>query len=134
MSKRILIVDDDRGVRDTLATLVKCKGYELVEAVNGEDALYELRHGDFDLVLLDVNMPRMDGYELMERLSPEILGETPVVLITGRDRDSHILQGYRSGATYYITKPFKYRTVANIVDYLLGDVSEERRQELEMML
>lgn len=104
---RILIVDDEPAVRDTLETLLLPKGYDLYFAENGPRALEKAAEILPDIILLDVMMPGMDGFEVCRRLRDnQTLGQIPVVMITALDDRDSLLRGIRSGADEFIKKPF----------------------------
>lgn len=106
MSKvSILVVDDEPGVREMLADALGMQGYSVTVAGDGFAALELLRGSDFGLVVSDVNMPRVDGYELLERMRG--FGDaTPVILLTARGEKADLARGFRVGADDYVTKPF----------------------------
>lgn len=103
----ILIVDDDAGGRESLKGVLLTQGYQLIEAENGREAIEKALAYIPDLILLDVMMPGMDGYEVCRILrSDRVLGEIPIVLITALDdRDSRI-EGIEAGADDFISKPY----------------------------
>ena len=106
MSKvRILVVDDEPGVREMLTDALNLQGYAVTAAGDGFEALKQLREGEFELVVSDINMPKVDGYELLERMRN--LGDsTPVILLTARGEKADLARGFRVGADDYVTKPF----------------------------
>lgn len=102
---RILVVDDEAGVRDLLTDALHMQGYTVVSAPDGLEALNLLRRDRFDLVISDVNMPKLDGFELLAKLRGN--GDaTPMLLLTARDTRQDITHGLREGADDYLTKPF----------------------------
>ncbi len=107
VSIRILIVDDmvvNRRVLDNHLTLA---GYDIVEASNGKEALKFIETENFDLVLLDIMMPNMSGYEVCEKIREQYLtSELPVVLLTAKNRVNDLVMGFNVGANDYLTKPF----------------------------
>ncbi len=104
---RILIVDDQVSARDTMEALLFREGYELVFAHNGNEALEKARGNLPDLVLLDVMMPDMDGFEICRLLRADpALGELPIILVTSLDDSESRLMGIESGADDFIAKPF----------------------------
>ena len=102
---RILIVDDEAGIRDMLTDALGLAGFEATAAVDGFDALRIIREEHVDLVIADVNMPRLDGYELLKRMR-ELDFSTPVILLTARQEKQDVATGFRVGADDYVTKPF----------------------------
>lgn len=105
--KNILIVEDDDDSRSALCVIIETLGFTPVAFASGEDALQKLPDQKIHLALLDIMMPKMNGYELLEKIKefPEYAG-LPVIMVTAKDEDDDILSGYQSGADYYITKPF----------------------------
>jgi len=104
---RILIADDDRSVLQVLETVLSGDGYEVVRAEDGETALELARHDGFDLILLDVQMPKLDGLEAARQLRREPrLADVPIVILTARTSDKDIEAAFAEGVTDYITKPF----------------------------
>ena len=102
---RILVVDDEPGMRDMLADALSLAGYEAKTATDGFDALKLIRAERFDLVISDVNMPRMNGFELLQDMR-EHKDETPVILLTARGDRQDVTAGLKYGADDYVTKPF----------------------------
>lgn len=106
MSKaNVLVVDDEPGVREMLTDALKMQGYEVTSVADGFDALKVLRSQEFNLVISDINMPKVDGYELLERMR-NIGDSTPVILLTARGEKADLARGFRTGADDYVTKPF----------------------------
>jgi two-component system OmpR family response regulator len=106
MSKvRILVVDDEPGVREMLTDALNLQGYAVTPAKDGFEALKQLREGEFELVVSDINMPKVDGYELLERMR-NVGDSTPVILLTARGEKADLARGFRVGADDYVTKPF----------------------------
>jgi class 3 adenylate cyclase len=103
---RILVVDDNQANRDILATRLKTHGYELVQAADGEQALAKIRHHRPDLILLDVMMPKLDGFEVCRRVKGDpTLAFTPIILITASADPKAVVTGLEAGADEYLTKP-----------------------------
>lgn len=107
MSKSILVVEDDVDARMALCAMLEGLGYSPIPFGSGKDALDGIGQHKIDLALLDVMMPEMNGYELLKSLReiPEYK-KLPIIMVTARDDDSDVLEGYQYGADYYITKPF----------------------------
>lgn len=101
----VLVVDDDQAVRTMLCKIMKSNDFEVVQAESGEEALKAVAEQDFDLMLLDINMHGMDGFEVIN----EIRGQgknVPIIVVSGRKADYDTLYGLDIGADEYITKPF----------------------------
>lgn len=109
--KRILVVDDEPNLRGMIADALGMGGYVVDEAADGYKAAEILRHNKFDLLIADINMPRMDGYELVEALRRR--GDTtPVIFLSARNERPDITKGFRVGADDYVTKPFGLEELA----------------------
>jgi len=133
--KTVLVTDDDPVLRQIATKVIQARGYEVLTADSGERALEVFAGGTpIDLHVLDVVMQPMDGLETMARLRERGFGDVPVVLLTAQSSDEDLLDGYRAGAGYYLTKPFKPVALLRIVDYLIGDLSAEQRQQLMLQL
>jgi DNA-binding response OmpR family regulator len=107
MSRKILVVDDTRNVQAMLRDFLTSQDFEVLTASDGREAL-EVVHADHpDLVLLDIMMPNMDGYQFLVQLRRE--SDLPVIMITARMQEADIIHGFDLGADDYITKPFRMR-------------------------
>ena len=106
MSK-ILVAEDERDIRDLVAFTLRFAGHEVVVATNGEEAVQTALQSNPDLILMDVRMPRMTGYEACKVMkSTPDLKDIPVVFLTARGQESEIQQGLDAGAEEYLLKPF----------------------------
>ena len=105
MAERILIVDDDETIRTMLFKVVRSNGMDAAVCANGMDALKTLSREVFDLILLDVNMPGIDGFQVVQKLRSQGI-QTPIIIISGRQEDYDTLYGLDIGADDYVTKPF----------------------------
>jgi len=132
--KRILVVEDEPDIRLNLTTLLEAHGYEADEAQDGAEALQKLRAERFDMMVLDLMMPAVDGYEVLEQMSDAVNENMPVIILTAKNQDEDILKGYTMGATYYVTKPYENSTILNITRYFLGDLTAEQKRSLERHL
>jgi DNA-binding response OmpR family regulator len=101
---RILVVDDDEDIRSLLRELLARAGYRVEEAANGRAALRQLFETPPALVLLDVSMPELDGYQTLERIRD--LSDVPVIMLTARTQELERVRGLASGADDYVPKPF----------------------------
>jgi two-component system chemotaxis response regulator CheY len=107
MAGLILTVDDSPSMREMVRTTLQCAGYQVVEAVDGQEALDYARENACDLVLTDVHMPRMDGITLVSELRAlQHYRLTPLLLLTTESSQEKKLEGKRAGATGWIVKPF----------------------------
>ena len=113
---QILIVEDEKPISDLMRLSLKKAGYHCICAYDGEQAASVLEHGGFDLVLLDVMLPKLDGFALMEYIRP--LG-IPVIFITAKAGVSDRVRGLRMGAEDYIVKPFEILELLARVDVVL---------------
>lgn len=104
MNKRILIVEDDTSISNIIKMNLTIVGYETAQAYDGIEALETIRSSKFDLILLDVMIPRLDGFELMEKIRPL---EVPVIFLTARESVFDKVSGLKLGADDYMVKPFE---------------------------
>ena len=108
MGKRILIVDDSASVRQVVGIALKGAGYEVIEAVDGVDALSKLDGSKFHLVISDVNMPRMDGITFVKEAKKlPAYKFTPIVMLTTESEEKKKLEGQAAGAKAWVVKPFQ---------------------------
>jgi two-component system sensor histidine kinase and response regulator WspE len=124
--KRILVVDDSITVREVERKLLQNRGYEVEVCVDGADGWNAVRSGRYDLVLTDVDMPRMDGIELVRRIRSEPrLERLPVMIVSYKDREEDRLRGLEAGANAYLTKSsFQDETLVRQVVDLVGEPTE----------
>ncbi|HEU5087796.1 MAG TPA: response regulator, partial [Roseiflexaceae bacterium] len=121
-SHRLLIADDSFATRELIRSILSSAGYDVTTAVDGFDALEKLRASDFDLVVSDVEMPRVDGFQLTSRIRTE-LGKTdlPVIIVTSLSSDTHRRRGLEAGAQAYIVKSqFNQGNLIDTIRQLLG--------------
>ena len=124
--RTILVVDDSPTVRETERRLLESRGYEVDTAVDGIDGWNAVRLGSYDLVITDVDMPRLDGIELVRRIrrDPRIK-TTPVMIVSYKDRDEDRTAGLEAGASYYLTKSsFQDDALIDAVIDLIGEAAE----------
>ncbi|HOD45244.1 MAG TPA: response regulator, partial [Anaerolineaceae bacterium] len=107
MSRKILVVDDTRNVQVLLSDFLSSQDYDVITASDGREALEMVQTHSPDLVLLDIMMPNMDGYQFISHLRRE--SSIPVIMITARQQEADIIHGFDLGADDYITKPFRLR-------------------------
>lgn len=118
--KRILIVDDEQDICKILSFNLNNAGYETDTASSGKEAIEKLRTTDFDLVLLDVMMPGMSGFEVARQLG----GRLPIIFLTAHDGEEDVLHGFSLSADDYIAKPFSVREVLARIRAVLNRTSE----------
>ncbi len=122
MAKRILIVDDEPNIVLSLEFLMKKAGYDVATAEDGEQALTAIQEHRPDLVLLDVMMPKKDGFQVCQNIrEQDEYRELRIVMLTAKGRDLEQEKGLSLGADDYITKPFSTQDVVNKVRQLLGE-------------
>jgi len=120
MAKRILVVDDDENILSLERTILEQKGFEVTTAGGGAEALELIGESDFDLVLLDVMMPEIDGFTVCRRIKEEPrTKETPVIFLTAKGGGEALAEGFESGAIMYINKPFTANKLLTIVNTML---------------
>ena len=107
MSRKILVVDDTRNVQLMLQEYLENQGFEICLAYDGVEAMEIFHAGGIDLILLDIMMPNMDGYQFISKLRTE--SSLPVIMITAKQQEADVVRGFELGADDYITKPFKLR-------------------------
>jgi DNA-binding response OmpR family regulator len=132
MAKRILIVDDDQLMRRSLAFNLEQAGYAVKSAVNAEDALDILRASIFDLVLLDIGLPGMDGLDAVRIIKDEF--GLPVIFLTARRRELDEVVGLELGADDYVTKPFDVDVLLARIKAVLRRSASPSPQVSEKML
>lgn len=110
MAQTILVVDDQPNVRTLLTDYLTAQGYRVLTAPDGQQGLYVARHERPDLILLDIMMPNMDGYQFLSSFRRE--SEAPVIVITARDEETDAVLGLELGADDYVIKPFRMRELS----------------------
>ena len=122
MGKRILIADDEPNIVVSLEFLMKQRGYDVRVANTGEEALAAVAEFAPDLILLDVMMPRMSGYDLCQRVRENPAWQAvKIVMLSAKGRDIEVSKGMAVGADAYVTKPFSTKDLIAKVQELLGD-------------
>lgn len=122
MAARILIVDDEPNILLSLEFLMQHQGWETFVAQDGEAALEALAARKPDLVILDVMLPRMSGFDVCERIRADpSWRDVRVLMLTAKGRDAEVARGMRAGADAYVTKPFSTKELVDHVRRLLGE-------------
>ena len=117
---RILAVDDDPSIIKLLEIKLKRSGYEVISAVNGEEGYLRAVEERPDLVLLDIMMPKMNGYEVCERLKKTLGGESPaIVMLSAKGQQADMEKGFQMGADDYVVKPFDLKALVDRINAVL---------------
>lgn len=137
MAETILVVDDQSSVRQLLQEYLTEQGFQVITASDGQMALYSARHQPPDLILLDIMMPKMDGYQFLRQYRQE--RQTPVIIITAREEETDAVLGLELGADDYVIKPFRMRELLARIRAVLrrfegGAERPERLQVGDVML
>jgi len=126
---RILVVDDEIYIVHILDFSLGMEGYEVITALDGEQALEKARAEKPDLIVLDIMMPKLDGYETCKMLKADAsTKDIPVILLSAKGRNVDQKIGFEVGADDYITKPFSPRKLVERINAILGQSSSQRMQ------
>lgn len=104
MNQKILIADDDKEIADLVEIYLKAEGFQIDKVLNGEEVLEAIKKNDFDLIILDIMMPKMDGVEALINIRKEHI--MPIIFLTAKSSEIDMVQGLTLGADDYIAKPF----------------------------
>lgn len=129
MSANLLVVDDEKAVRDSLEDILELENYSVDAVGSGEDALEALTEQDYDLLLLDIKMPGISGIEVM-RQSRRQAPETKVIILTGHGSLESAIEALRSGASDYILKPYHSEDILSSIGRALSEKAEKQRKEM----
>jgi CheY-like chemotaxis protein len=120
MTKSILVVDDDENILNLERTILEGKGFRVTAASSGAQALELLAKQLFDLILLDVMMPEVDGFTVCRKIKEDPrLKDVPVIFLTAKGGGEALAEGFESGAVMYINKPFTANKLLTIVNTML---------------
>jgi CheY-like chemotaxis protein len=122
---RVLVVDDDDVIRQLITVNLELEGFDVVTAVDGQDALEKVKDAQPSVITLDVMMPRLDGWEAAARLrgDPET-AHIKVILLSARAQEADLQRGERIGVDAYLTKPFDPDELIDLVRRLMGEAGE----------
>ncbi len=124
MPKKILAVDDERHIVRLVEVNLQRAGYEVVTAYDGKEALEKVKSENPDLVVLDVMMPYMDGFEVLKNLkADETTRDIPVIMLTAKAQDADVFRGWQSGVDCYLTKPFNPMELLTFVKRIFDSLS-----------
>lgn len=128
--KKILIVDDERPTVRIIEVNLERAGYEVIKAYDGVEALEQVKEHQPDMVVLDVMMPRMDGFEVLKHLQDDPRYRSiPVIMLTCKDQDADIFKGWASGVSSYLTKPYNPRELLVHVERIFQSLDEPDEPE-----
>jgi DNA-binding NarL/FixJ family response regulator len=129
MSKRLLIVDDEPNLLRAVAACLKAENYDVSTARSGREALLQLAESIPDLIVSDIRMPGMDGYQLARQLrgSPRT-ALVPIVFLTAKDQTADRIEGFRAGIDAYLTKPFEPEELIAVVNAILNRIERTHSQ------
>jgi two-component system chemotaxis response regulator CheY len=116
VAKKILVVDDSAIMRQLISATIREAGYDVLPAENGKDALVKLYETEVDMVLTDLNMPEMDGIELIKNLRAKPEHKfTPIVMVTTEFQEAKKKEGREAGASGWIVKPFQSKNLMDVI-------------------
>ncbi len=125
---KVLVVDDEPNVLRSLAQYLTIEDFTVETAGNGVEALEKVASFGPELILLDVMMPGMDGFEVLEKIKEDPAHvNTPIIMLTAKDQSADVLKGYQSGATSYLVKPFNLDELVETINQVL----EQSRAQAE---
>lgn len=120
MAKRILLVDDERDLVTTVTFRLEASGYEVIPAYDGQEGLEKAKKEKPDLIILDLMLPKMDGYKVCGLLKADArYNKIPIIMFTARAQETDIEMGKETGAEAYITKPFEPQVLLSKIEELL---------------
>ncbi len=130
MARKILVVDDERHIVRLVQVNLERAGYEVITAYDGVEALEKIKADSPDMVVLDVMMPRMDGFEVLKNLQADPRYQNiPVIMLTAKAQDADIFKGWASGVSSYLTKPFNPRELLVFVERIFQSLDEPPMDE-----
>ncbi len=133
--KRVLVVDDEPDVLLLCRVNLEFEGYAVTTAADGEEGLATVRSLRPDVVLLDVMMPKMDGWQVLEAIkADEAIANIPVVMLTAKVQDEDQIRGWSAGAAEYITKPFSPLSLSQVIADVIANDPEEEAKRRQMIL
>ena len=126
--KTVLIIDDEPGIIEIVQTNLEAEGYNVQAAENGLLGFQKIKEAQPDLVILDVRMPEMNGWEVLEKVeSDPVMAGLPIVMLTVRSEEEDFIKGLEKGAVEYVTKPFDPGHLVTLVKWLLEESDRRGR-------
>ena len=137
MARKILAVDDEKHIVRLVQVNLERAGYEVVTANDGKEALQKVAEENPDLVVLDVMMPYMDGFEVLQNLRRnQSTRDIPVIMLTAKAQDADVFKGWQSGVDLYLTKPFNPMELLSFVKRIFstmdGGADGDKRYEINL--
>lgn len=129
---KILVVDDEKSIREVIRTYAEFEGHEVVEAVDGLDAIDKVKEEDFDVIVMDIMMPRLDGFSSYKEIKK--IKKIPVLMLSARSEEYDKLFGFEIGIDDYVTKPFSPKELMarlNVIVNRNNKVEENKTMEFE---
>lgn len=127
---KILIVEDNRDLVQVLTEGFEENGFTVESAFDGEEGLHKIKNNDYDCIILDIMLPKLDGYEVVEK-AREAGNDTPVIILTAKDTIEDRVEGLNRGADDYLVKPFDFRELLARINALIRRRSEQKRPLLK---
>ncbi len=135
MAKKILAVDDEKAIVRLVQVNLEREGYEVVTAYDGREALEKVASERPDLVVLDVMMPYMDGFEVLQQLRKDPnTRDIPVIMLTAKAQDADVFRGWQSGVDCYLTKPFNPMELKTFVKRVFKSIDDEQDGDRRIQL
>jgi len=132
MPKKILVVDDERQIVKLVEINLRKAGYDVVQAYDGVEALEKVAGEKPDMIVLDVMMPRMNGFDVLKRLQADPATEhIPVIMLTAKAQDADIFAGWQSGVSSYLTKPFNPRELLTFVQRIFESLDQRVEEDYD---
>ena len=123
MAKKILITDDDHDLVEVMKEWFETEGYNIVTAYEGEECITQAKKEQPDLIIIDINMPKMDGYSAVREIkADEAIKNIPIIVLTGKDQMEDIFKA--EGVKEYVVKPFEYEVISQMVKKILEETTE----------
>ena len=133
MAKTILAVDDEKSIVRLVQVNLERQGYNVLTAFDGRQALERIAEHQPDMVICDVMMPYMDGFEVLRQLRMNAATrDLPVIMLTAKAMDNDVFEGYRNGATCYLTKPFSPPELISFVRRIFSAENEETKDRYHL--
>lgn len=124
MDKKILVVEDDKDIQELICEILKDQSYEVNEASDGMEGLQKYQEGDYDLIILDVMMPQLDGYQVASQIRKKDK-KIPIIMLTALGEEYDQIKGFDQGIDDYITKPFSFNLLLKRVEAVLRRATGE---------